>query len=664
MAVLEDLAKALATGTPGQAIGISPERTAVPITAGGASPSPSSATPQPIGTATAGTSADYARGDHVHAAALADLSDVAATAPTSGQVLAWGGSEWAPATPASAPSPSSSTPQAIGTATAGTSTDYSRGDHVHAAQVVALGDRFERLPLQASSEFAAPTVRDVQTAIDAHTSGAAAVVVLAPGSYPGATVTITGTRANFAVCGPVGQPYGGTIATLSSGRGLSVGGTCQRIRVQNLQIEGLTTWNPSGAGVHRVDRCQMLGGLTLGTSWPVGTYLVITDCSIAGTITIPAGFPGVVLFDRVDFTGATFAIGAGVSALQVSISSCTGLATVPSPATINAFNAIGASVQAFFNGSQGSAGQVLTSAGAGAAPTWQTPSGSTGGTLGPFTATPGAPYSYTPTGAEKAYIVELKGGGAGAGSGPWAASGNRYGGGGGGGGGYTCATIPASLITGPVTLTAGAAGTGGAAPAALGDPGVSGTDGGDSTFGTVLRAGGGKAGTGTASGVASAGGAGGTGMYPGAAGGDGSTGGTAGLPGAQSGFGAGAGGGGGAGISAAGTASAVGGDGGDGAAANGAYSAVPVLGGPGGTNVTDRSGGDGDSPPAGSPYSGGGGGGGGARGNVGGDNFSGGGGDGKAGSGGGGAGVAGILGVTPRPGGDGSAGLARMWVLT
>jgi hypothetical protein len=205
-------------------------------------------------------------------------------------------------------------------------------------------------------------VRDVQTAIDAHTSGAAAVVVLAPGSYPGANVTIAGARSNFAVIGPTGQPFGGTIATLSAGRGLSVGGTCQRIRIQNLQIEGLTTWNPSG-------------GLTLGTSWPVATYLVITDCAIAGTITIPAGFPGVVLFDRVDFTGATFAIGAGVVAQQVSISSCTGLASIPSPATINAFNGIGTSVQAFFNGSQGSAGQVLTSAGAGAAPTWQTPSG-------------------------------------------------------------------------------------------------------------------------------------------------------------------------------------------------------------------------------------------------------------------------------------------------
>jgi hypothetical protein len=378
MATLEQIAAALQTGTAGQALGISAAGTVEAITVSGGA-APSSATPQPIGTAAAGTATTYSRGDHVHAAALADLSNVAATAPTSGQVLAWGGSEWAPATPAAAPAPSSATPSSIGTAAAGTATTYSRGDHVHAAAVTALSDRYQRLALQSFAEFADATTRDIQTAIDAHTSGAAAVVLAGPGSYPGATVTITGARANFALVGPAGQPYGGTICTLSGGRGLTVGGSCIRIRVQNLQIEGLTTWNPSGAGTHRIDRCQLLGGLTLGSSWPAGTQLVITDCEIGGAVTIPAAFPGVVIFDRCSFAGATFAIAGSISPLQVSFSSCSGLATVPSPATLNSFNAIGvglsATVQAWFNGQQGTAGQVLTSAGAGVTATWQTPSG-------------------------------------------------------------------------------------------------------------------------------------------------------------------------------------------------------------------------------------------------------------------------------------------------
>jgi len=53
-------------------------------------------TPLSIGTAAVGTSTDYARADHVHDGSLSDLDDVSATAPTTGQVLAWSGSEWAP----------------------------------------------------------------------------------------------------------------------------------------------------------------------------------------------------------------------------------------------------------------------------------------------------------------------------------------------------------------------------------------------------------------------------------------------------------------------------------------------------------------------------------------------------------------------------------------
>jgi hypothetical protein len=246
-------------GTPGTPGAQGPQGPQGPA---GAPQTPYSGTPASIGTATAGTSTDYARGDHVHAGALADLSDVASTAPSSGQVLAWGGSEWAPATPSGGASPSSATPQSIGTATAGTSTDYARGDHVHAGNVTGLGDRFERLPLQSRSQFASAS-REIQTAINAHTTGDAAIVLVAPGSYPGATVTVGTGYNNFAVVGAAGTPYGGTICSLSSGRGLTVSGTATRIRLQNIQVEGLTTWATSGAGVHRIDRCQLVGGLSV-----------------------------------------------------------------------------------------------------------------------------------------------------------------------------------------------------------------------------------------------------------------------------------------------------------------------------------------------------------------------------------------------------------------
>lgn len=73
-----------------------------------------SATPQGLGTAAAGTSAAYSREDHVHAiptlsgdvtndglsvtVAKIQSSPVASTAPASGQVLTWDGTQWAPAT--------------------------------------------------------------------------------------------------------------------------------------------------------------------------------------------------------------------------------------------------------------------------------------------------------------------------------------------------------------------------------------------------------------------------------------------------------------------------------------------------------------------------------------------------------------------------------------
>ena len=59
-------------------------------------PAPSNADPQTIGTASAGTSAEYSRADHVHAAALSALSDVSAPSPALQQVLKWGGSTWSP----------------------------------------------------------------------------------------------------------------------------------------------------------------------------------------------------------------------------------------------------------------------------------------------------------------------------------------------------------------------------------------------------------------------------------------------------------------------------------------------------------------------------------------------------------------------------------------
>jgi hypothetical protein len=104
-------------------------------------PSLSSATPQVIGSATAGTSGSASRSDHVHAGGtVLALSDATpqpvgtGTAGTSGSAsrsdhVHSGGASGGVAL-------ANATPQAIGTAAAGTSGSASRSDHIHAGTML------------------------------------------------------------------------------------------------------------------------------------------------------------------------------------------------------------------------------------------------------------------------------------------------------------------------------------------------------------------------------------------------------------------------------------------------------------------------------------------------------------------------------------------------
>ena len=298
-----------------------------------APPTASSSNGTSIGTAAPGVSTDYARGDHVHDGSLSDLDDVSATVPTAGQVLAWGGAEWAPATPAAVPAASNSTPAGLGTAAVGVSTDYARADHVHAGTVAALTDRYEELPSQTFSEFAhastipASPTRDIQTAIDATPVGPACQVIVGPGSYGGATVTIPAGRNNIAIIGPSAGDFGGTIASLSSGRGLTIGNNVVRARIVSLQIEGLTTVSTTGSGVHRFEQSQMAGGLTIGA---ISATIYVVGCEV-GNVSVNAGFTGLLLFDRCLFTG-TYTN--GTLPTRVLMSDCAGLAAAPTTSAI------------------------------------------------------------------------------------------------------------------------------------------------------------------------------------------------------------------------------------------------------------------------------------------------------------------------------------------
>jgi hypothetical protein len=184
--------------------------------------------------------------------------------------------------------------------------------------------------------------------------GPACQVIVGPGSYGGATVTIPTGRNNISIIGPSAGDFGGTIATLSSGRGLTIGNNAVRVRVANIQVEGLTTISTTGAGVHRIERCQLLGGLTLGA---ISQTVYVVGCDV-GNVVVPAGFTGVLLFDRCLFLG-TLTNNSG-SALRVAISDSAGVFAAPTTsATLNGRWQFGASTT-FYAGGVALLGAPLT----------------------------------------------------------------------------------------------------------------------------------------------------------------------------------------------------------------------------------------------------------------------------------------------------------------
>lgn len=140
----------------------------------------------------------------------------------------------------------------------------------------------------------------------------------------------------------------------------------------------------------------------------------------------------------------------------------------------------------------GTTGQVLTSAGAGALPTWQTPPGGGGGLINvQVFDTPGAA-TYTPTAGMQTCIVKCVGGGGGSGNCNGGAS--RAATGGGGSGAYVEAFFDAATIGASQSLVIGAGGAGGASGGAN-----NGSNGSDTTFGSLITAGGGSGSIGSTS---------------------------------------------------------------------------------------------------------------------------------------------------------------------
>lgn len=153
-------------------------------------------------------------------------------------------------------------------------------------------------------------------------------------------------------------------------------------------------------------------------------------------------------------------------------------------------------------GSLGTSGQVLTSQGAGMLPHWVNNSASAGFNeivVQTFTTTG----TYTPTSGMLYCVVEALGGGGGAGGASLGGGGSISASGGAGAGGYCRKVITAAAVGASKAVTIGSGGAGGAGF-------TTGTTGGNTTFGAILTANGGVGSPGTSGALPVIGGAGGT----------------------------------------------------------------------------------------------------------------------------------------------------------
>ena len=187
------------------------------------------------------------------------------------------------------------------------------------------------------------------------------------------------------------------------------------------------------------------------------------------------------------------------------------------------------------------------------------------GTIVNVYTTPGSDTWVKPAGATMVYVCCIGGGGGGGGGGYSSTSTGVYGGSGGAGGAVTYAMLPAEFLPSSVDITVGAAGvagTGGGFGGTGTNSGTVGTAGGESKFGTFLRASGGDGGFGGTTTSISEGQtppSASTGMFSGGAGGDADDDQDSGAGGSSTRHGGGGGGGGG---SYSGTTSRVPGAGG------------------------------------------------------------------------------------------------------
>ena len=176
--------------------------------------------------------------------------------------------------------------------------------------------------LHSNSYYANDGLVDIQTQVDAIGTSQGKVIYASSGSYGGSTLTLS-DKANLAIVAP---KVGNTICELAGGRGLTIDGTSERIRVANLQIEGAVTISGT-KGRHIFSDCDILGGVSISNvTDSTSTFIVFQDCEFSSqNITISNLTNCTVYFNRCNFTNVRVLPTSVASPFLIILSECAGL---------------------------------------------------------------------------------------------------------------------------------------------------------------------------------------------------------------------------------------------------------------------------------------------------------------------------------------------------
>ena len=183
-------------------------------------------------------------------------------------------------------------------------------------------DDVEAHHLHSNSYYVNDGFNDFQTILTEIGADQGNVIYASAGSFGGATLDIT-NKVNLGIICP---NAGNTICELAGGRGLSIGGTSERVRITNLQIEGATTITGT-KGRHIFQSVQFLGGLTIdGVTDTSSTFMTFTDCEFASQNVLISNITNcTIYFNRCNLSNLRIIPSNVASPFLIIVSECSGL---------------------------------------------------------------------------------------------------------------------------------------------------------------------------------------------------------------------------------------------------------------------------------------------------------------------------------------------------